>query len=1543
MARERIGLEAILDMNNFQLGQAAYTSGLGLMNSVTSTVSSAISNLLGQTTRAVLGFGSSVVSEGMNYTAAMSNVAAVTGAVGPAFDALSAKAEALGRSTKFTATEAAEGMGFLAMAGFQVTDILDAMPGVLNLAAAGNLDLGRSADIVSNILTGMRMSADQTGMAVDVLARTVTTSNTNIQQLGDGFKQVAPLASSLGYDVQQVSAALGKLGDAGIQGYKAGTALNSVLARLSAPTKAASATMDELGINIYDVATGEFLDLPAIIDQFNSATASMSLEQRQAALSSIFNQKQLSTMSILMDKGGDSMRAYEEQLRSGVTTAADIAAKQIDNLSGDLSIFQSALSGIKIDIFKRLEPVLRAVVQAGIALIDNFGGPMIAVFDLISPAITSVITSITGLISGFQTSASEAGTWGYNVAAFFADGIASGIGLITSVMDSISDMLSYWLSPGSPPRVAPHLDRWGADAMSEYLSGWGDADFKVFDDISDGIENALKSAVSSGDMSQSDLIPTLLGSRDAIAAAINELNATGQVSPDTFDAIIAAAGPAGESVRGLVESYLALTIASQDVETAQSNLDNAISNVDDAYKQLANATNEAEEKAALAAISTAEANRDKARSALDAAKTSEIAAKRQLAFDEKIQKIQEENAKLKAEAAKASGESGGESTAEKEAKARAKAERDYKYEVADTAGRIAMLRDELANTEEGSVEYYDILGQLHRLEEQRMNEEARTAEQAERDRASSASGSSRSISRARGAQARSARTTMTEEERAAEQARAAELQYQLSIADTEGKLKILRGQLANTEEGSADYYRILTQIAQLEKQQKKEAESGGGMFGGMTGGLADVSDEVDNFFGGLDTNFDALGDTIDGVGDKFSSIKAVFAPTLTSVTASFTRFKTTVVGYANEIYGAYSRGGVPAVLETLGITPVALQLTQKIRDFLFEVAGAVTSVAGAAGTAAVSFNWLGALNQTIIFLNDNFQAIKGALIGIGVAIAAIGVVGVIAGIVAAINPLTLAIGGIILVAGLLGAAWATNFLGIRDITTQVFGVISAVVGQFVSVFTDVVWPAISEAFANLTAALNSMGIQWSDIWTALGTAVGIVAGVIGVTVLTMIGFGLALVAGIASAVAAATSYWTQYSQGILSIFEGIGTYLGGWWNIIVGLFTLNMDQIVTGFDMLGQGLIMIVTGAWEAIKAVFQGGIDAVIAFVSTFSETIIGFFDAMYTAIVGGSIVPDLVNGVIEWFGNLTAPITAVVTGLTETVKGLFTSIFGFFSGSNSIELDFNQLIENFTVTLPNSVKQFTLIVQQAFGYMQEATTLYATFLLQTLVQQALPAATRAHQTMGSTISRIWNTLSGQADGYSSKIRDITLIHVPDMAKAFTTAASTISTDINTMVAAIGSIKTKLIQDTPQIVSKFGEIVTAITGVATAITGANGPIVGISQFQTKIDGLSTSKINAIKDAFGGVVSKMDEAIVKARELTEAINNIPQPPSNIQTSSNNLQSVTVPANNSQLNSSSSSTTNNNSPTVNIYLTVDSTQRMRDTVTLIKRTVAGDLT
>lgn len=323
----------------------------------------------------VLYGGARLMQTGMEFDTSMSKVQSLArlDINSPEMKALREQARKLGADTMFSATEAAQGQGFLAMAGFTPQAILDAMPGMLDIAKSGDIDLALTADIASNILTGMNLEAADMARVGDILVGTFTRSNTSLAMLGDTMKYVAPVAASVGQDIETVAAMAGKLGDAGIQGSMGGTALRSIINRLSSPPKAAADALDALGISAKD-AQGNMRGMPDVLTELYEKTKLMGTADRSAALKAIAGSEAVSAMQVLVKQAGSGeLQEFVATLRNAQGEAAETARKMAENLTGDLDEFFSAFNDVKIEVFEGQNTALRDLAKSATETMRAFG------------------------------------------------------------------------------------------------------------------------------------------------------------------------------------------------------------------------------------------------------------------------------------------------------------------------------------------------------------------------------------------------------------------------------------------------------------------------------------------------------------------------------------------------------------------------------------------------------------------------------------------------------------------------------------------------------------------------------------------------------------------------------------------------------------------------------------------------------------------------------------------------------------------------------------------------------------------------------------------------------------------------------------------------------------------------------------------------------------------------------------------------------------------------------------------------------------------
>ena len=319
----------------------------------------------------------------LSFEQGMNKVAAVSGATEADMAELTATAKDLGATTSFSAAQAAEGLGFLAQAGFDATEAGRALPGVLQLAAAGGIQLAEAADIATNVLAGYGLEVDQLARVNDVLAKASSSANTDVLQLGQAFKFAGPVARSAGISFEQSGAAMALMGNAGIQAEMAGTALRGAITKLVNPSKEAATTMAELGISATD-SEGRLRPLDEIIEQLAPHA------DNTGAIMQIFGQRAGPAMAALVSQGADALREMTTALEQSGGTAQEIADKKLAGLTGAWTRLQSATEGVFIEIGSRLSPVLERLAAT--------------ITDRILPAVRDALDAFGRLSPEVQTS-----------------------------------------------------------------------------------------------------------------------------------------------------------------------------------------------------------------------------------------------------------------------------------------------------------------------------------------------------------------------------------------------------------------------------------------------------------------------------------------------------------------------------------------------------------------------------------------------------------------------------------------------------------------------------------------------------------------------------------------------------------------------------------------------------------------------------------------------------------------------------------------------------------------------------------------------------------------------------------------------------------------------------------------------------------------------------------------------------------------------------------------------------------------------------------
>lgn len=303
-------------------------------------------------------FAKETLQAGMNFESGMAKVGAVSGASAEELEALTEKAKEMGAKTKFSATESAEAFNYMAMAGWKTEDMINGIEGIMNLAAASGADLATTSDIVTDALTAMGYSADDAGKLADVMAAASSNANTNVEMMGQTFQYAAPIVGALGYNMEDTAVQIGLMANAGIKGEKAGTALRSILTRLSAPPKECAEAMEELGISLTD-SEGNMKSLDEVMGDLRKAFQGLDETQQTANAKAIAGQEAMSGLLAIVNAAPADYEKLTKAVKESEGAAESMANTMNDTVEGQLTLLKSQIEGVQIQIYEKLTPALR--------------------------------------------------------------------------------------------------------------------------------------------------------------------------------------------------------------------------------------------------------------------------------------------------------------------------------------------------------------------------------------------------------------------------------------------------------------------------------------------------------------------------------------------------------------------------------------------------------------------------------------------------------------------------------------------------------------------------------------------------------------------------------------------------------------------------------------------------------------------------------------------------------------------------------------------------------------------------------------------------------------------------------------------------------------------------------------------------------------------------------------------------------------------------------------------------------------------------------
>ncbi|MFR4397905.1 MAG: phage tail tape measure protein [Anaerobutyricum soehngenii] len=414
---------------------------------------------------AAVAFTKTSIDAGMNFDTAMSQVAATMGTTVDKIGNVKAKAEEMGRTTKYTATEAAEGMNILAQAGLSADEQISGIGTVLNLASAGAMSLEESASYTAGAVKGFGDSMSNASYYADLMAKGATLANTDVRGLGEAFSGSAATAKNYGQAADSVTLSLLRLAEQNVTGSEASTALNRAMADLYTPTDDASKALDQLGVSAYK-SNGEAKDFNDLVDELNGSLQGMTAEQKNNALATIFTTQGLQAFNKMTASSDATVQKFWKGIQDSSGSAAQQAATQLDNLQGDITLLSSATEGLQLAFYNTFSGTIRGAIKgvtsevSGLAEAMESGGISGALSKLAQdainfsgqlPGLTKIGGDlINGLISSVTQNSGSITTAVSQLLNNLASTISTGLNVFTSVGVNLLTTISSGMTQGIP-------------------------------------------------------------------------------------------------------------------------------------------------------------------------------------------------------------------------------------------------------------------------------------------------------------------------------------------------------------------------------------------------------------------------------------------------------------------------------------------------------------------------------------------------------------------------------------------------------------------------------------------------------------------------------------------------------------------------------------------------------------------------------------------------------------------------------------------------------------------------------------------------------------------------------------------------------------------------------------------------------------------------------------------------------------------------------------------------------------------------------------
>ena len=496
-----------------------FQSGIDGIGSIAEKGLKATGAILAGTATAIGAIGAASVKVGSDFEASMSKVAAISGATGDDLKALTDKAKEMGATTKFSASESADALHYMAMAGWKTEDMLNGLEGIMNLAAASGEDLATTSDIVTDALTAFGLSAEDSTHFADVLAQASSNANTNVGMMGETFKYVAPVAGALGYTAEDTALAIGLMANSGIKASQAGTSLRSIMSRMAKPTKEVQGAMDKLRVSLTD-SNGNMKSLNEVMGDLRNGFAGLSEAEAAEMAAALGGQEAMSGLLAIVNASDDDFDKLSDAIYSCDGAAKRMADTMNDNLQGQITILKSGLEGLGISLYENMEAPLKEVVKEAQNMVQqlqdafNNGGldeVVSTVGDIFAQIVEKAASAAPDLIdvasdmiqsflTGINNNLPEIASAGVDIVTSLGSALIENTGLLWSTGVALLAEVLSGLADNMPQLVESAKDALSqfGSALVEYAPSIGESAAKIVSYLASAVIENLPQIIEVG-------------------------------------------------------------------------------------------------------------------------------------------------------------------------------------------------------------------------------------------------------------------------------------------------------------------------------------------------------------------------------------------------------------------------------------------------------------------------------------------------------------------------------------------------------------------------------------------------------------------------------------------------------------------------------------------------------------------------------------------------------------------------------------------------------------------------------------------------------------------------------------------------------------------------------------------------------------------------------------------------------------------------------------------------------------------------------------